>query len=289
MNITQLEYFLAAMNCGSISAAARKLFVSQPAVSKQLKALEKELGVTLFQHQQGRLRPEPAAEFLRQKAATMLDEFTHLPEALAGFQHKVAGVLRIGCGPYSSRAIMPDVVAEMLSRHPQVEPRIVECDDFYQRLLARELDVMVGVQPPGGADERWEYRRLHRSPIVVIASRQSPLAAAAKATAKTLALQPYLSLSYNPIRGEIFAKFPFLQGNRFIVESRYSSTLLAYAKRNLGFTMLPEYLLPELPKELVKIKFNTGLFSESGYITLRGRATTPALSAFLTLLHDAAK
>ena len=62
MNLNQLEYFCTAVECGSITKAAKKLFVTQPAISGAIRELEKEFSVILFSHTRNRLALSPDGE-----------------------------------------------------------------------------------------------------------------------------------------------------------------------------------------------------------------------------------
>ncbi len=75
MTITQFEYFMAAAKYGNFSEAANRLYVSQPAISKQIQELEKELGVTLFQRKYRSVLLTPPGEIIYEQVKLMQVSF----------------------------------------------------------------------------------------------------------------------------------------------------------------------------------------------------------------------
>lgn len=284
MNVIQLEYFRAVMECGSVTEAARKLCVTQPAVSKQLRLLEEEFECGLFLREKNRLVPTPAADFLAGKLQALLPGFHSIPVEMNAFLERVAGKLRIGCGPFASAFVLPDLIVELLRRYPGIEPEISEKDSFFRDLEDGSLDIMVGVHKH--TSKFFRYAPMISGAMMLVVSVDSPLAKAGKVTRRLLAAQPYLSYSFDPIRSDVFRKMPFLAQNRFVVESRYAQTLLAYVQRNLGFAIMPKYSLRDLPDRVVCLDYDTGLTSENGYLISTRRPMPPALQAMTALIEE---
>ena len=96
MEIRTLKFFTEMAKEGSISRAAEKLHISQPAMSKQLKALEREIGKKLFERTNYSIRLTEAGEFLRQRAEDILDLEKKTSDEL---QHldAIPGDIYIGC------------------------------------------------------------------------------------------------------------------------------------------------------------------------------------------------
>ena len=256
MNFVQLDYFRKVMDCGSVTEAARRLFITQPAVSKQLRLLENELNCRLFHRNGNRLVPTPAGEFLYQRANTLLDAFRNLPAELRAFSGEVSGPLRIGCGPYTSGAVVPELVMELMRRHPRIEPSVQERDSFLEDLRDGSLDIMFGVQ--GYESGHLLYVPMYRNRLILICSVLSPIAQCREITPERLTEEPFLAHSYDSIRSTVFRKMPYLEKNRFRIESRYTTTLIAYVQRNLGFSIIPDYYLGSLPPGIAVPPFDTG-------------------------------
>ena len=284
MNFIQLEYFQKTVECRSVTEAAKKLFITQPAVSKQLRLLEEELECKLFQRKGNHLVPTAAGEFFYQRVRSLLNQFSDLPVAMKSFLHHVSGPLRIGCGPYTSGAVVPDLIVELLRRYPEIEPSVQEKDSFCADLKNGTLDIMFGVQEYEGTDLL--YIPMYRNRLVLICSTHSPLAKAERITEELLRKEPFLSHSYPSIRNLVFRKMPYLERNRFYVESRYTTTLISYVQRNLGFSIIPDYYLGSLPPGVVVPRFETGCEVETGCLVDSGRRFSPPLQAMIDLVRE---
>ncbi len=284
MNFIQLDYFRKVMECGSVTEAARRLFITQPAVSKQLRLLENELNCRLFRRSGNRLVPTPAGEFLHQRADALLGAFHNLPAELRAFVGEVSGPLRIGCGPYTSGAVVPELITELMRRYPRIDPSVQERDSFLEDLRNDSLDIMFGVQGYGGNDLL--YVPMYRNRLILICSVLSPLAQCREITPERLTEEPFLAHSYDSIRSTVFRKMPYLEKNRFRIESRYTTTLIAYVQRNLGFSIIPDYYLGSLPPGIAVPPFDTGCEVETGFLVNPARPFSPPLRAMIALVRE---
>lgn len=140
---------------------------------------------------------------------------------------------------------------------------------------------MFGIQGYDG--EELLYVPMYRNRLVLICSVLSPLAKAPEITPELLAKEPFLAHSYDSIRSTVFRNMPYLQKNRFYVESRYTTTLIAYVQRNLGFSIIPDYYLGSLPPGVAAPAFETGCSVETGFLTNPERMFSPPLQAMIGL------
>ena len=109
--LQQLVQFRAVYEHGSVSAAARALGLTQPALSRALAKLEEELGAPLFQRHTRSLRPTEFATQLYRQASRVLQESAGLDRLVERFQEGRVGRVRLGCGPF-----VPDLLSRKLAR-----------------------------------------------------------------------------------------------------------------------------------------------------------------------------
>ena len=115
MEIQQVRSFLAAARLGGIAKAAEAIHRTQPAVTSAVKALERELGVKLFERRGRRVALTPAGEALATEAGPALDRWEGLKERLAErLEGEVQGTLRIGGGESSILYLLPAILAQLL-------------------------------------------------------------------------------------------------------------------------------------------------------------------------------
>lgn len=115
--LQQLRHFVGVYEQGSVSAAARQLGLSQPALSRSLQRLEEAVGLALFQRDTHHLRATDFAESLYHQANRILQESAGLDRMVGRHREGKAGVVSIGCGPF-----VPDILMQLLSQE-QVLPQ----------------------------------------------------------------------------------------------------------------------------------------------------------------------
>lgn len=152
LSLTQIAGLVAIAETGSISAAARRLGLTQPAASQQIRNLERRLGLALTERAGGRTHLSAAAEALLAPARAALAAAAEM-EALAG-RHRVQGLgrLRLGTGATACIHLLPPVLAQLRASAPAIEIVITTGDtpDILAALQAGTLDAGF-VTLPGAA------------------------------------------------------------------------------------------------------------------------------------------
>jgi LysR family cys regulon transcriptional activator len=122
MKLQQLKYLLAIVDNGlNITAAAERLYTSQPGVSKQLKLLEEELGMQLFARKGKSLhRVTRAGEQVVQRARLIMEEVERIRSLAADFYQEEEGTLTIGATNTQARYVLPKVLGELRQQYPKV-------------------------------------------------------------------------------------------------------------------------------------------------------------------------
>jgi LysR family cys regulon transcriptional activator len=123
MKLQQLKYLLAIVDNGlNITAAADRLYTSQPGVSKQLKLLEEELGLQLFVRKGKSLdRVTRAGELVIKRARHIMTEVEQIRSVAADYYREDNGVLTIATTNTQARYVLPEIVRELRHRYPKVQ------------------------------------------------------------------------------------------------------------------------------------------------------------------------
>jgi DNA-binding transcriptional LysR family regulator len=121
MNSRQLQYAIELAKVRNFSQLAEKLNMTQPALSKQILTLEKDLGVKLFDRTTTPLTLTAAGEFFIQQAQEMLYKENQLLHAMGRFRSGEEGRLVIGISPFRCTYVIPDIVKQIRDRFPGVE------------------------------------------------------------------------------------------------------------------------------------------------------------------------
>jgi LysR family transcriptional regulator, low CO2-responsive transcriptional regulator len=124
MSLNHLTVLVQVVDSGGFSAAARALYMSQPAVSSQIRALESSLGVQLLERRPGGARPTPAGEAVVGKARTVFALLEEIKHSAAEFQGLRAGRLQVAGTTTVGTYLVPRLVAEFAQRVPGVSCQI---------------------------------------------------------------------------------------------------------------------------------------------------------------------
>lgn len=166
--LRQLEYFLAVVDEGSFTRAADQLYVTQPGLSQQVAALERELGGSLFARLPRAITLTPTGRALlphARSAVSAADRATAAARQVAGSD---AGELRIACVYSVSLGLLPGVLQRWRADHPQVAVRLFEHrhgDALATAMLAGQADVALG---PAPRQWRGRQRSLGTEEMVVL-------------------------------------------------------------------------------------------------------------------------
>lgn len=179
MRLSQIRDFVAVVENGSITRAARSLGVSQPGLSKSIAALEAELAVALLQRTPRGVVPTRLgrAFFARMRAVhTELDKARDELAQLAGTR---LGKLAIGFGPWAATLVLPPAVLRFDKLYPQAELRLLEgfAHTLIPLLRDETLDMAVGVRLPSTQkDASIRFRPVFHNDQIVAGRQAHPLA-----------------------------------------------------------------------------------------------------------------
>lgn len=150
MNITQVQYVLAVAEQGSMSKAAEKLFVSQPALSLQIKKLESELGFSLFYRTAQGVSLTEAGEAFCADARRVRQVWEELEDTCMRLGQQARERLRVRLGPrVFSNGLFPRIVV-FFEKHPEIEPTFMVADDgnFLEDLKTGNIHLALSYLPP---------------------------------------------------------------------------------------------------------------------------------------------
>lgn len=169
MRLRQIEVFHAIYTTGSISAAARKLHVTQPAVSKVLHHTQAQLGLTLFELVRGRLVATEQAHALYREVGEIHDRLAALDKAVGQLRQLAGGLLRVATVPSLGQHVLPAAVSALRRAHPGlgVEVQTVHHDEVLRRLLERDCELAIVYDPL--PQPRLHVQALARGELMVLA------------------------------------------------------------------------------------------------------------------------
>jgi DNA-binding transcriptional LysR family regulator len=239
MNLRQLRAFATIVDLGGFARAATRLHVSQPALSRQIHALEADLGVALFDRIGRRVQLTSQGEDLLQRSRRLLAEAESLGERARELKSGETGILRLAATPQVIENLLAPFLVHYRRRHSGVEVHLVE--DGGARLLGRleRGEVHLSITPAGAT--RFEGRVLYPMHVVAALPPAHRLARRALLEITELQDEPLLlpqrgfgSREWFDMACDIAHVRP-----RVLLESAAPHTLVALAATGYGFAILP--------------------------------------------------
>ncbi|NBV01237.1 MAG: LysR family transcriptional regulator [Burkholderiaceae bacterium] len=177
MNATfrQLRLFLALVDTGSVSGAARKTFVTQPTASMQLKELSETIGEPLFEVIAKKVYLTQAGEKLALTARAMMDEWTGFQQELAEMKGLTRGQLKVAAVS-TAKYFIPQMLGEFCRQYPDIDVafEVINRDGVVQRLEKNMDDLYIMSMPPQHIDI--EDQIFMANPLVLFVAHDHPLA-----------------------------------------------------------------------------------------------------------------
>jgi DNA-binding transcriptional LysR family regulator len=193
-SITQLRSFVAVAEAGNISRAAKALFVAQPALSLQIKRLEAELGVPLFDRLPHGVKLTTEGEQLLDAARSALLAVDRLVDQAAALREEGGAVLTVGLMAHGAGDLTPGILRRLRQRHPSVKLRFRQFDFEDPSVgLDRGLVDVGFLSGPVDPVDGIEVVTLRSEPIVAAVSSDHPLARRAEVSIRELVAHPFVT------------------------------------------------------------------------------------------------
>jgi DNA-binding transcriptional LysR family regulator len=192
INLSELRVFVTAAEEGNFSRAAKKLQISQSAISQNIQTIEKEYGVELFVRRGRSVELSEAGQAILPLAREVLHSSHKFEDALGHAKDQVGGELLMGCSTSSGRYLMPGLLSMFQKQYPGVRSRV--------KVMSRAevLNQLLGEMIPLGVTSlRFEHHDIESEPvftekIILIVPSGHPWAAAGRADPMDLVRQPMI-------------------------------------------------------------------------------------------------
>lgn len=290
MDFTALATFVAVAERGSFSLAAESLFTTQSAISKRIRALEDELGVSLIDRLGRSIRLTEAGETFLSRARQLLADADAARDAVRSLGDAVSGRLRLATSHHVGIHRLPPVLRTFVAAHPDVELDLVfmdseqACDAVADGTL--ELAIVTLPDPAAADDQRLQTRLIWPDPLVLVAGAEHPLSARRRLAPRDLAAHRAVLPGRGTVTRRILldALAPHDVAITTALETNYLETIKMLVSVGLGWSVLPRHMLDdsvvELPMTRLPMRRRLGTVTRSGR-TL-GRAARAMLAALPT-------
>ncbi|SCF25887.1 LysR family transcriptional regulator [Micromonospora chokoriensis] len=252
MQLHQLRYFVAVAEVRHFTQAADLVGITQPSLSKQIHALEADLGAPLFERVRGNIALTAAGEVLLPLATRILADVetaTREVQELVGLRR---GRVRLGATPSLATSLAPPVLRRFRDAHPTIDLRVEEggSQDLVRDLLRGDLDLALIIMPAQGADPGLRVDPILRESLVVASVDEVPTASATG----ELRITDLRDLPMVMFREGYDLRDATIQACReagfepsFAVDGGEMDAVLSFVEAGLGIALVPGIVLARRP------------------------------------------
>lgn len=295
MELRQLTYFLTAAQTQNFRKAADLCLVAQPALSRQIAALEEELGIALFRRVKQRVVLTSAGQEFASYVKNALDTLQQGQFAMSRLQQGQSGTLRIGCNESLATALLPEVFSSFRVKYPDVRMKVSvnRTDEVVALVESGEVDLGL-IFDPDVRSEIVVLKELFRQPLQVLVSAAHPLAQLepSQMTLRRVLEEPLILLDQSARLRKVLDRI-FLQRGYTIspsVEISSVEALKELVRQGSGITLISPALMRSVHHEGLSLVPISDLQEEFIYALVYRRFGTVSLVArqFIDIvLHQA--
>lgn len=237
MEMRILKYFLTVAKEQNITRAAKTLHITQPTLSRQIAALEAELGTQLFERTGKKITLTTEGILLKRRALEILELEEKTMEEIQGCRELVEGSITVGCGEYEAVETLAEICEAYRSKYPKVQIRLhtATADVIRNMMIQGLVDIGLFMEPI--STEGLDYVRLPKEEVWVVSMRtDDPLAAKSHVTKEDLINKPLILPERANVQSELANWFGKAYEHLNIAfTSNLLTNAMIMAKRGLGY------------------------------------------------------
>ena len=288
MEIQQLRGFFYSAKLGNLTKAAEKMSVTQSAVSQQIKSLEEELGVKLFNRFGPRKDLTPDGKLFYNLISPIVQEIDTLKVTFEDLRGNQKGLLTIAATTAIIINQFPHVIKKFTKKYPHVRLTILERRSNEIVSLAQSGEIDFGLATISGIPSSLSYIKLDPIERILITSLNHPLSKKKNITLLDIAQYPMITYEKGLVSRDILDKtFDDIHLDvEIVMEATNSETIKRYVEMGIGIAIIPKTaLFPSHPRRLETISVNKYFGkNQDGVILRKGKHITSWAKNFLYLL-----
>lgn len=287
MDLQQIKYFLALARELHFWNTAGKMNITQSALTRQIQALETELGVRLFDRNKRNVKLTPAGRFLQEKWEVELNELDFINQFARQIQLGESGTIRIAHPDSISASIMPDILSRIHHSFPKLKIELAQVRYEDQQEFLRNYKVDMAITRDINNADDMRSAKIHTDYLSIVVPQEHPFHSIDDITRESLSEQRLIlpikdeGSSYSDIIQQMFRSFNVIPDA--YLHSEFGSAIIALVRKGLGIAVLPDsYMYHESPGiRFIKLPFKTDL-----YLNWRVDDHNPVLSNVLKIILE---
>lgn len=287
MDLAALQAFLAVAETGSFSRAAERVYLTQPAVSKRIAALEQSLGTPLFDRIGRRVQLTEAGRALVERSRAIVNELEDAKRSLANLSGRIGGALSFATSHHIGLHRIPQTLKRFRARYPDVrlDLRFMDSEQACHAVVRGELELAVVTLPPAPipslrGEPVWD------DPLDVVVAVNHPLARVRAPTVRTLLEHPAILPGAGTYTRAIILNALGAARDKVRVDmtTNYLEVLKMLVSIGLGWTALPRTMIDGELK-VVQIKNMKTIRRTLGIVMHAKRTLSNAGDAMVRMLR----
>ncbi len=276
MDFRTIEHFLKLSETLNFRKAADEIYIAQPALSRQIMALEEELGVVLFYRNKRNVALTTAGEYFREECERILEDFERVKQRTSQIHKGEGGEIKIAHSSSSMQFLLPNILAKIQAEMPLMKTNLNETTNLYgiNALINRTIDVAFG--PNMIVPKELNARTIYVENFVIILPQNHHLDVTNFESLAQLADENFILPPRNESSGYVESLEALCQSYGFIPKVAYqsgnSNTVLRLVEAGLGISIEPK---SALSGQNMNVKFielnNISLKASMLMLWLRGR------------------
>ena len=289
MTLRHLKIFATVCKENSVSLAAKKLYISQPAVSNTIKELENYYGTPLFDRISKKIYLTETGKLVYKYAIHITSLFNELEETVKN-KNSEFGSIKIGSSITIGTHLIPEYIQKFTKQYPQVKPYVtIDSSDVIENMiLNNELDLGL-IEGFVHSGDIISHEFIHDK-LIVICSPKNPLLHKESLTITDLSEQNFLMREKNSGTRELAESILSLNGLSLhpLWESSSTEAIINGVAKDIGISILPLQLTEEYLKQqkVVQLHITNVNFDRKYHIIYhKNKYLSPTVSAFIELCH----
>lgn len=286
MELNNLQTFVAVAETGSFSLTSEQLFLTQPAISKRIAALESELGTSLFDRIGRKVSLTEAGEALLPRARSILLEVEDSRRAISNLSGHIGGKLSIGTSHHIGLHRLPPVLRQFSKDYPDVELDIhfMDSEEACRAIEHGDLELGIVTLPLTPSDILLT-REIWPDPLSIVVGKAHPLTKLKQITLETLSEHTAILPATGTYTREVLERAIEHTNSKLKVglATNYLETIKMMVSVGLGWSVLPNSMVNKELKSL-PVK-DIHLHRTLGMVWHAGRTLTNAAKAMMNIVE----
>lgn len=290
MNLRRLRYFSVLAECLHFGKAAEMLSITQPPLSRQIKELEDELGVALFNRNKRNVALTPQGRYLYIEIQKILGQMQRLQRSVQKFDDRISGPISIGYVGAAMHCILPDLLSRLCRAYPEVNTVLEEISPERQVKAIRDGELDVGfVRAPLELNDV-QVKTVYEEKFALVLPKHSEFDGDVRKKLRELADEPFISFAHR-CGPALLASIVSICNRcdfspRIVHQAGQLNTIIRMVESGLGYSIVPSSVQQGYDLDVQFIELDT--FAERAYLSMIFAKTKlkPVVKRFVELVDE---